>query len=59
MEIPVDKDKKFLCVEFPGVVNNVNSAMKSLGGQETVSQVKKRVLLFCSVLFCLYLGALY
>ena len=46
MEIPVDKDKKFLCVEFPGVVNNVNSAMKSLGGQETVSQVKKRVL-FC------------
>ena len=39
MDIPVEKDKKFVSVEFPGIVDNVDKALQCLGGEATIEKV--------------------
>lgn len=31
--------KKFVCVEYPGIVKNVDKMLETLGGRETLSEV--------------------
>lgn len=31
--------KKFVCVEYPGIVKNVDKMLETLGGRETISEV--------------------
>ncbi len=40
MEVPIDRHKRFVAVEFPGIVENVDKAMECLGGLDTVNKVK-------------------
>ncbi|KAK2155681.1 hypothetical protein LSH36_233g01012 [Paralvinella palmiformis] len=40
MEVSIEKHK-FLCVEYPGVVHDEEKMLKTLGGEDTISQVFK------------------
>ena len=39
MQVPVEKDKKLLSIEFPGIVDDVDKAVRCLGGIETIEKV--------------------
>uniref|UniRef100_A0A8D2IVL3 Transcription factor IIIC subunit Tfc1/Sfc1 triple barrel domain-containing protein n=1 Tax=Varanus komodoensis TaxID=61221 RepID=A0A8D2IVL3_VARKO len=36
----VPRDKRLVCVEYPGVVRDVDKALLTLGGEEGVSRVR-------------------
>ena len=42
MELPVASEKRFVCVKFPGIVENIDKALNCLGGQETINKVKAK-----------------
>ncbi|KAK3088746.1 hypothetical protein FSP39_023218 [Pinctada imbricata] len=39
MKVSFNKHRKFICVEYPGIVENTEMAIKSLGGVENLSEI--------------------
>lgn len=42
--IPLDlrRERRMVCVEYPGVVRDVSKMLRTLGGEEGVSRVRSR-----------------
>ena len=45
MQVPVEKDKKLLSIEFPGIVDDVDKAVRCLGGIETIEKVNCKAMI--------------
>ena len=39
MEVPINKQREYVCVEFPGIVENVDKMLKTIGGENVVTKV--------------------
>lgn len=35
-------NRRFLCVEYPGAVKNIDRVLETLGGEKTISQVTRK-----------------
>lgn len=44
----IKKDRKFVCIDYPGVIRNVDKAVATLGGLQDLTEVSVARLVFYS-----------